>query len=626
MCGICGVLDFDGSGVNTRDLKNMIGVLRHRGPDAEGFYCQGPVGLAHRRLSIIDLSTGDQPLFNEDKSICLVVNGEIYNFRSLRQSLEKQGHRFSTASDSEVILHLYEEKGEALLGDLRGMFAFALWDAKKRKLFAARDRLGQKPLVWWRKGRFFAFASEIQSLLKFSAVEKDIDPAALDMYLSLQYIPAPATIFQGIRKLPPAHYLLAEAGKVNIRRYWHLEAKENRKLSPADYSRELLERLTESVRIRLESDVPLGVFLSGGMDSSAIVALMAEKLKVPVKTFSVGFSEELYNELPYARMISKRFGTEHHELLVKPEAAKVITGLVRNFGEPFADYSCIPTYYISQFAASRVKVVLGGDGGDESFAGYYRYNAVRAAGWFDRLPRSAVGLLCGLVRALPAGSDMRDIRWQIKRFFRHLGSPEIERYLRWISSFNAGEKASLYRNAVAGTFNRGAAEKYFSDFYSGNKNRDFVSRTMEMDLSSYLPFDLLVKTDIASMANSLELRAPFLDHEFMEFAAGIPVDLKLRGMKNKYILKQAFSAILPDAVINRKKQGFGIPLGKWLRGELKDFMCQILLDDKTCRRGLFEKKYISEIVAEHNKEISDNGYKIWTLLMFELWCREVLDE
>ena len=344
-----------------------------------------------------------------------------------------------------------------------------------------------------------------------------------------------------------------------------------------------------------------------------------------MKTFSVGFTEELYNELPYARLISERYGTEHHELMVKPEAAKVITRLIRHFGEPFADYSCIPTYYISEFAASRVKTVLGGDGGDEAFAGYYRYNAVRAGRWFDALPRPLVTLLSKAIRSIPSGSDMRCISWQIKRFFRHLGCPEIERYLRWVSSFNEEEKVSLYAAEVPEDFNSSADGEYFRQIYAQSSGRDFVEKTLQTDMESYLPYDLLVKTDIASMANSLELRAPFLDHKFLEFVATVPLDLKLRGMKNKYILKQAFSGILPAEVLKRKKQGFGIPLGQWLRGELKDFMRQILLDEKTYRRGFFNKGYVRDIVAEHDGKLSDNGYKIWTLLMFELWCREVLD-
>ncbi|MBU1045153.1 MAG: asparagine synthase (glutamine-hydrolyzing) [Candidatus Omnitrophica bacterium] len=625
MCGICGVLNYKGQKIDENLIKAMSDKLEHRGPDSFGKYIDQKIGLGHRRLSIIDLKSGQQPISNEDKTIWLIVNGEIYNYRELRDLLEKQGHVFSTNSDSEVIVHLYEQYQEQALDYLRGMFAFALWDKKKNKLFIARDRMGQKPLVYWHDDKQFVFASELRSLLICPWIKREIDPEALNLYLSFLYVPAPKTMFKNIKKLLPAHYLVVENGKLEIKKYWSLQPRVDRRKSLKDYKQGIIEQLDQAVKLRLASDVPLGVFLSGGIDSSAIVSRMS-KYSSNIKTFSVGFENKLYNELGYARIIAKKFSTEHHELIIKPKAIEIMPKLISHYGEPYADYSCIPTYYIAKFAANHIKVALCGDGGDESFNGYYRYTATKVAQAFDCLPR----FLCKLISRtaiglLPDGNDIRSKSWQIKRFFSGLEYPPVQRYLNWIACFNQQQKKYLLNSDFFSELNINTDLEYLQNAYLQIQSNDFSDATRQVDIDTYLPNDLLVKMDIASMANSLEARAPFLDHKFMEYASQIPHDLKLHNLQNKFILKKALADSLPKDIINRKKQGFAIPIGQWFRHELKDYAYDQLLDKACIDRGYFKQNYLKQILDEHIAGKTDNGYKLYTLLMFELWAKEFID-
>ncbi len=625
MCGICGVLNFKSQRIDESLIKAMSDKLEHRGPDSFGKYIDDKIGLGHRRLSIIDLKSGQQPISNEDKSIWLTVNGEIYNYLELRDQLEKKGHVFSTRTDSEVIVHLYEEYQERALDYLRGMFAFALWDKKNSKLFIARDRNGQKPLVFWHDDQNFVFASELQSLLSVPWIKREIDTESLNLYLSLFYVPAPRTMFKNIKKLLPAHYLIVQNNKLEIKKYWSLNPGISTRKTLKQYKQGVLEQLDESVKLHLVSDVPVGVFLSGGIDSSAIVAQMSKHTN-NIKTFSVGFENKLYNEMEFAKIIADKFSTEHHQLIVKPKSIEIIPKLIKHYGEPYADYSCIPTYYISKFAAEHVKVALCGEGADESFSGYYRYTAAKVGQWFDLMPRFIQRIISrSVINLLPNGNDIRSNSWQIKRFFQSLEYSPVMRNLNWISCFNLEQKKQLLNSNILSGLNLSNDLEYLSNYYSSKKSNDFSDITRQVDIDTYLPNDLLVKMDIASMANSLETRAPFLDHKFMEYAAAIPHDLKLHNFQNKFILKKALSASLPNKIINRKKQGFAIPLGQWFRNELKDYAQDILLD-KTCRdRGYFNQTYLRKILKEHASGQTDYGYKLWTLLMFELWAREFID-
>ncbi|MBU2063575.1 MAG: asparagine synthase (glutamine-hydrolyzing) [Candidatus Omnitrophica bacterium] len=625
MCGICGIFNFDKESPQENILQAMCHQLKDRGPDAQGLYLKDNIALGHRRLSIIDLETGNQPLHNEDGKIQVITNGEIYNYKELRADLEKRRHVFYTRSDAEVIVHLYEECAEKCVQYLRGMFAFALWDGNEEKLFLARDRLGQKPLLYWQDDKSFVFASQFKSILQYPKIKREVDWEALGLYLSFLCVPSPWTMFKGIKKLPPAHYLVVKDATVTIERYWALNFKSEKKLSVDDYKQGLLEHLDEAVRLRLVSDVPLGVFLSGGIDSASVVALMSRHLGGPVKTFSVGFAEKLYNELPYARLIARKFATEHHEIVINPQILDILPVLIRQYGEPFADYSCIPSYYISQFAAAHVKVVLNGDGADETLGGYYRYTAAKLAGIIDFLPGYLKKLIARSAVFLPASKDIRNFTWQAGRFLKHLPYPEKERYLRWVSAFNKQEKESLCSQDFIKLINLDNDLDFLNGLYEKNKGASFLEDVIRAEIETYLPNDLLVKMDIASMANSLEARSPFLDHKFMEFAAQIPLELKIKNLENKFIFKEMLKDLLPPATIKRKKQGFGIPIGSWLRGDLRPLIFETLLDNRALKRPYFNNGFIRGVIDRHLRGEEDNGFKIWTLLMFELWHREFID-
>lgn len=617
MCGIAGIVRQPGEAPSPRVLASMSAAMAHRGPDDEAIVSWGRAGFAFRRLSIIDVGGGRQPLDDESGRVHVIANGEIYNHVELRAELEALGHRFRSGSDAEVIVHGYEEFGDEVVSRLRGMFAFALWDESRERLLLARDRLGQKPLVYREAGGAIAFASELGALLADPEAPREPDPKAIDAYLTYQYVPAPQTAFEGVRKLPPAHRLVFEAGRGRVERYWSLSAQPTLRISAADATLELERRLDEAVRIRLMSDVPLGAFLSGGLDSSSVVALMAQH--GPVKTFSVGFEETDFDELPYAREVASRFATEHHEVVVRPRAAEVVVDLARHFGEPYADSSALPTWYLARMTATEVKVALNGDGGDELLAGYDRYRILNAYCLLGRLPswcgRAARGVATRLETHLPA---------RARRLLASVSArPELS-YARTISYFTPEERWPLYnegmRAAVAGSDAYQAVLRRFAE----SDAPDLLGQTLYADLMTYLPDDLLAKVDIASMAHGLEARSPFLDHELVEFAARLPSSLKLGMSGGKRLLRKVMAARLPDRILRRRKRGFGVPIGRWLRGELRSLLSDLLLAPDAAIREFLQPAEVRRICEQHWSGRRDRSMQLWALMMLELWLREVV--
>jgi len=636
MCGLCGfVLDGPPTPEALQWLRRMQDALTHRGPDEEGhfgphqFSTQPPrcVALGHRRLSVIDLETGQQPMGNEDGSIHLIANAEIYNFRELRKELEQAGHRFRSRSDNEVIVHLYEEHGESCFEQLRGMFSVAVWDGRRNRLILARDRVGKKPLCYTTGGGRFAFASEIFALLQMPGVSRELDLAALDHYLTYQYVPAPLSIFRSIRKLPPGHLLTWQDGQVDVKPYWQFAPREESLLTEAEQIERLRAILEEATALRMIADVDVGAFLSGGIDSSIVVALMSRHTDRPVKTFSIGFEDAQYNELPFARLVAERYRTEHHEFIVRPNALEVLPKLIRHYGEPYADSSAIPTYYVAQMTSEHVKVALNGDGGDESFAGYPRYKAMKLAAAFDLLPRFARGAIAAVARKMPVPFASRAPWRRRRKFLSHLPYSPEERYLRYVTYFLPEDKARLYAPETRQRLREAGADaqQFLLSAFARFPGVDPVNRAAMVDIVSYLPGDLLVKMDIATMANSLEARSPFLDQELMSFAAGIPARLKMKGLESKNILKRAFADLLPPEILHRGKMGFGVPVASWLRGELSDTLRSTLLDERAARRGYFEPSRVRELVETHRSGPENYADQLWALLCFELWCRAFLD-
>jgi asparagine synthase (glutamine-hydrolysing) len=651
VCGICGEINVNPPGVRADVMKKMCGVMAYRGPDDEGMVfmrgdrsvetgMSGPplpcddhfdVALGHRRLSIIDLSpAGHQPMSNEDGTVWIVFNGEIYNFPELKKELEKKGHRFRSKSDTETIIHGYEEWGVSCLKRFRGMFAFAIWDEKKRRLFLARDRLGKKPLVYWMENGHFIFASEMKSILQAPEVERRVNLRALHSYLALQYVPSPDGIFEGIRKLPPAHFLVYEPpGKVTVEKYWTLDFSPVQKNNHEDLQelcQQIRSRLEECVRLRMISDVPLGAFLSGGIDSSIVVGLMARQSTAPVKTFSIGFDEPEFDELSYARAISKRFATEHHEFVVRPDAIDILNKLVWHFNEPFADSSAIPTYYVSRMTKDFVKVVLTGDAGDENFAGYGRYRRAKWVAMFTKLPVALRKILMPAVLRRCSTLHWREKTFtRLADFMEGLSKDQARNYAEQVKIFNRREADNLYTQAMAEQLRSFDPFAFLTDPWQEAGTHDLVDSLLHLDIHSYLPEDLLVKVDICTMANSLEARVPFLDHEFMQFAAMIPSHLKLRGSQPKFVLKQAFADLLPEGILNRRKMGFGVPVSRWFRNELKDYVYDVLLDERTLRRGYFQRTGIQRLLDEHVSSRNDHSPKIWALLFLETWFRVFID-
>lgn len=626
MCGICGKINFDSNFADQGLILRMLKVLEHRGPDGEGVIIRGKAALGHRRLKIIDLSeAGRQPMSNEDGSIWIVYNGEIYNFRELREELQKKGHIFRSGTDTEVIIHLYEEKGLDCLDSLRGMFAFAIWDENKERLFLARDRLGQKPLNYIVNGRNLIFASEIKSILEDHSISREVNFEALDLYLTYQCIPAPETIFSGIKKLPPAHRLILESGEIRIERYWDLSYQNSLKMEEGEYAGRLLDIFRQACKIRMVSDVPLGAFLSGGLDSSAVVAMMSRESLRPVKTFSIGFKERSFNELQYARRIAELFGTEHREYIVEIDVLDLLSKLVWHFNEPFADSSNVPTYYLSRMTRREVTVALNGDGGDESFAGYQRYAAVKMSELYRLIPSFLRSGFSAFIRNFPEGTKKKDFIRRLKRFVLPGSLPIEDRYVYWVSTFGQDLKSRLYSREFKNNLRQANSNDYIYDAYKKSDAGDFINVILSVDVRTYLPNDLLVKVDIASMANSLEARSPFLDHELVEFAAKIPAKLKLKGLTGKYILKKALRGILPKDILHRQKSGFGVPVGSWFKDKLKAYTRDLLLSQKSLKRGYFEEGALRRILEEHNTGRIDHGHRIWSLVNLELWHQIFID-
>ncbi len=634
MCGICGKVYGDPARpVDPALIAAMNRVQAHRGPDDDAVWTAGPVGLGQRRLAIIDLSPGGrQPMSNEDGALWITFNGEIYNHRELRAGLEARGHRYRGQSDTETILHLYEELGRGCVRELRGMFAFALWDSRRQSLLLARDRFGKKPLLYAQTAEGLVFASEIKALLQDPAVPRAVNEAALHHYLTYGFVPGPESAFAGICKLPPGCTLLWEDGRASVERYWALEFGPKLALDEDEAAQEVLRLLRESVRLRLISDVPLGAFLSGGIDSSAVTALMAEASAGPVQTFSIGFEEESFDERPYARQVARRYGTDHHEFTVRPDAAAVLPELVWAYGEPFADSSALPTYYVAAMTRRHVTVALNGDGGDELFAGYERYLAHRLGERYARLPGwLRRGVLRPLAQRLPEPAGRKNPVRRAKNFVLAQDEPPDRRYVRWLTLMDNAAKAQLYTPEFAARI--GA----HSGAQSGGMDSaalmaalqpphlDGVDRLLAADVAMYLPDDLLVKVDIAAMWCSLEARSPFLDHKLAEFAARLPGDFKLRGRTGKYILKKALAGHLPPSILRRDKRGFAVPLDRWFRGPLHSAAAALLLDRRTQERGLFVPAAVKRLLDEHRSGRANHRSRIWELLMLELWHRTYID-
>ena len=621
MCGICGKIAGKGL-VEQALVQRMCEVMRHRGPDDQGIYLDKNVGIGMRRLSIIDLDTGRQPIFNEDHSVLIVSNGEIYNYKELREGLESRGHRFATRTDVEVVLHLYEDEGEKCLAQLRGMFASAIWDSRRKKLFLARDRIGKKPLYYREGNGSLIFASEIKAILQDPEVSREIDFEAVDDYFTHGFVPSPRTIFQEIRKLPPAHYAVYENSNLRLKRYWSVTyAEPSTVRATKEYVERLRELLFESVRLRLMSDVPLGAFLSGGVDSSIVVGIMSQLMDRPVETFSIGFEDRSYNELRYARIAASSFKTSSHEFEVRYEhIPDILPRLVHHFDEPFADSSAIPTYYISEIARRYVTVALSGDAGDEIFAGYRRYLARRLASYYNRLPRSLrKSLVERTVKRLPEPATYygHSLRKKVRLFVDYASQVEEEPHISWTPFFSPIEKEKLYSSELKSHL--GERRSYLEEFFEQAGSEDEVSQMMWVDLMTYLPDDILTKVDRMSMAVSLEARNPLLDHRLVEFMASVPVSLKLKGFSSKYLLKRAVEDLLPTEIMQRKKQGFVVPLASWFRKELKEFTYQALLRD--AGTDYLNKEYIKTIVNEHGSGRSDHSQQIFALLSFHLWNR-----
>jgi len=628
MCGICGKLIFKNNIPAPDTIRAMCKTIQHRGPDDEGVYTAPHIGLGQRRLSIIDLDHGAcPPLTNEDRTVWLAFNGEIYNFQELRNQLLARGHRFTTNSDTEVIIHLYEDEGVNCLQKLRGMFAFALWDQKRELLFCARDRMGEKPFCYTLTPQSFVFGSEIKAITADPEVSISPDYQAIDQYLTYQFVPSPLTAFKGIKRLRPGEYLTCDLkGNVKTQRYWEPPLPNHCNASQEDIETELLQRLRNSVKGRMIADVPLGAFLSGGIDSATVVALMAQESARPVKTFTIGFEEEAFNELPYARLLAERYGTEHQEMIIKPNAAEVLPLLVHHYNEPFADSSALPTYYVSKMTRQHVTVALSGDGADELFAGYDSYPIILDWNKWNKWPHWQRKLIAeggrGLLGIFPYNNNAA-------RICRGLAMFEAEnvkaRRLLLGTTLKPEEKRLAYTPFFRELISMPPISSDPLSDYPWKVGMDDLEWLMRHDQNFYLPDCLMVKTDIASMANGLEVRCPFLDHELVEFAAKIPSKLKRDASGGKLILKSAVKDLLPLEILNKPKTGFAIPIAKWFRNELAPILKDTLLDEKSKRRGLIDQKLLHKMVYEHIEGRRDWSNRLWAFLFLELWFREFID-
>jgi len=625
MCGICGIYTPHTSGVDAALLRKMTESLVHRGPDDSGNFIDTSIGLGMRRLSIIDLESGHQPISNEDGSMWIVFNGEIYNFRNLRALLERDGHRFSTNSDTEVILHLYEEYGEECVSRLNGMFAFAIWDSTRNRLFLARDRIGIKPLHYAEVGGGFIFGSEIKAILQDPRIIRKVNSYALRQYIGFEYVPGSDTMFQGIFKLLPGHILIFDTHGLSIRKYWDLYYPSEVPHQHFDIlAHNLYDKLKKSIEMRMISDVPLGAFLSGGIDSSSVVGIMSEISGQPVQTFSIGFDDVSYNELDYARKVANLFNTEHHEAVITPDVVGLVHTIVKHLDEPLADVSVFPTYLVSQLASSKVKVVLSGDGGDEIFAGYDWYKASKADAYYHHLPYILRRSINRVFNTIPPSDKKKGLVNELKRFAEGAKNSKDLHHVRW-QFFNDADEWEKPASKGHSPLHR--EERFVNPvnfYYQHSTAPDRLSKEQYVDLKMYLPDDILVKADRMSMAHSLEVRVPFLDYTFVEFAATIPSDLKLHGIVSKYILKRSMGRLLPKEIISRKKQGFSIPMKTWLKDELQDLMLELLSPVRVREDGFFNEEYTKKIIQQHIEGKRNNAHQIWSLMMFNLWYEKYI--
>jgi len=625
MCGIAGVVARDSDKrLDPTLIDQMVARLHHRGPDDTGVVTLPGVSLGLKRLSIIDVAGGRQPIHNEDETIAFVGNGEIYNYRVLREELQGKGHRFRTGSDMEVVVHGYEEWGDRVAEHVNGQFAFALWDGPRRRLLAARDRAGEKPLYYYDGGDDIVFASEIKSLLARADIPRRLDPEALDGFLTYEFIIAPRTIFEGVKKLPPAHAMSVENGVVRTWPYWHAPSETDVERGESEWIEELRETLGRAVRSQMMSDVPLGAFLSGGIDSSTVVALMARASQRPIQTFSIAFAEGSYDESSYAREIAKLFGTEHREEAIAPDVSELFDKLIPHLDEPFADTSLFPTYLVSQVAAKDVKVVLSGDGGDELFAGYDWYVADRFARSLARFPgRGALSMLHAMSEWVPPSEKKKGLVNKVKRFLAGAASaPELEHY-RWLSHTSPEAKGRLYSSSFAAAL--ASSDPTLPVLAKlGETRDDLLNRQLFADFKLFLSDDILVKVDRMSMATSLEARAPFLDKDVIELAFRMPGHLKLRGGTRKYVLKKTMEGVLPERILHRQKEGFSIPMKNWLRRELEPLMSDLLSRERVQSRGLFEWSEVDRLRREHADGRANHAHQLFPLMVFERWAEEYL--
>jgi asparagine synthase (glutamine-hydrolysing) len=627
MCGICGIASPSSSEpVSAALVRGMCRTIVHRGPDDEGIFAGKRVGLGSRRLSIIDVSGGHQPLSNEDGTVWISHNGEVYNFPAVRDELIARGHRFSTRTDTETIVHAYEEWGDDFVHRLRGMFAFALWDGRKERLLLVRDRLGIKPLYYTLlDDHTLVFGSELKAILVHPRVKREIDPRALDFFLTLEYVPAPLSIFRGIAKLPAGHWLAYQDGRVELKKYWELEAAaescgETKEQTLPEVMDKLYDLLKESVKLRLVSDVPLGAFLSGGIDSSTIVGLMRELGASPLKTFSIGFEEASYNELPYARRTAQRFSTEHEEFTIEPKALDLTEKLIRHLDEPFGDFSIFPTFLVSELSRPHVKVILSGDGGDEVFGGYEHYQAQKIA---CRGPvRLAAALGAPLVNRLPPAARKKGVWNKLQRFLQGFEHEPGNRHLRWMMFLSRKDRARLYSAGFKdrlGTIEEVRALPPFRGIFEKMPEFDRLTGELYLDLKTYLADDIMVKVDRMSMAASLEAREPLLDHKLVEFAFGLDGRLKLHGLTTKWIFKKTMERLLPRENIYRPKEGFSIPIKHWLRRELRELMLDHLSEKRIREAGYFNAAPVQKMIDAHLAGRRNFSHQLWALLVFEIW-------
>jgi asparagine synthase (glutamine-hydrolysing) len=624
MCGIVGQARCDGDPVRPELLHEMCAGLEHRGPDSRGVHIEDAVGLGIQRLRVIDLATGDQPVFNEDRSVAVVLNGEIYNYRELRERLRRNGHRFVTDGDTEVIAHLYEEEGPGFVRSLVGMFGIAIWDSRREELLLARDRIGKKPLHYALRPGAISFASELWALLADPEIATEPDHEALDRFFTYTYVPDPFSAFRDVRKLPPASLLRWRGGETSIERYWQVEYTPRIVVETEREAGELVrDAVRDAVRRRLVADVPVGAFLSGGVDSTAVVAAMAELSSGPVKTFSIGFESEAFDELPYARQVAERFDTEHHELIVRPDAVELLPKLVRHYGEPFADHSAIPSFYLAEMTRREVTVALNGDGGDEVFGGYDRYANGALMEKFDRVPRPVRAGVAGLAGRVRADGDLNSARNRLRRAAQLLPLTPGERYARAMSRFGVDLRGSLYTDdfrAALGAPPAGTIAAAWETSAAPN----LIDRMLDVDRRTYLPGDLLVKMDIATMAYGLEARSPLLDPQVIALGAALPTRFKVHGREKKIALRAALRGVVPDEWIDRRKQGFQVPMAEWFRTDLRETAREALLADDARSHAFLRRDAVAGLLNRHLDGAEDNSSLLWSILVFEVWQREVV--